>query len=179
MRVTPVIAFTSLCLTQGVSATILTDCVNAINIISPRVFIENVQRQSCEAGCRPHPDHWDMFGKDTMRELVEDGASHLGIKEGKDAFINFLDSIFQEMRSKCGSKLANAHGCKDSPELDEAMRCVDDYSQLAKIRAAPRLLPYVTAERCRKVGEYFQSSELWEKSFPACGKNYVYHCHEL
>ncbi|CAI7579804.1 unnamed protein product [Penicillium manginii] len=167
MRVTPVIALASFYLSQGVSAAIVTDCVNAINIISPRVFIENVQRRSCEAGCEPRPDHWDIFGKETMRELVEDGALHLGIEEGKDAFVNFLDSIFQEMRAKY------------SPELDEAMRCVDDYSRLAKIRAAPRLLPYVTAERCRKVGEYFQSSELWEKSFPARGKNYVDHCHEL
>ncbi|KAJ5888154.1 hypothetical protein N7495_008195 [Penicillium taxi] len=179
MRVTKAIVVTSFCLAQAASAMVLTDCVNAINNISPRVFIENVQRQSCKFGCQPRPDDWDVFGKDTMRELVNDGAAQLDIDEGKEAFVDFLESIFQELRKKCGPKFDKAHGCQDSPELEEAMSCVDQYSRVAKLRAAPGLLPYVTAERCRKVGNYFQSPELWEKSFPARAKNYIDHCHDL
>lgn len=179
MRVKQITTIARLCLTQSANTAIHADCVSALNSISPRKCIENVQRQACKVDCRPRPEHWDNFGTDTMHELVEDGAVYLRIDEGKEAFVAFLESIFQDIRTKCGVKLERGHNCQNSPQLDEAMKCVDDYSRLAKISAAPRLLPCITADRRKKVADYSQSSELWENSFPARGKNYVIHYHEL
>ena len=114
-----------------------------------------------------------------MRKLVDDGSSYLGIYEGKDGMVDFLDSVFQELRAKCGPALEEAASCQDSLAGRNAMKCAEDNSRTAKMRALKFLLPYITADRCKKVGSYFESTEMWGKSFPAQAQNYVNHCHEL
>ncbi|KAJ5220477.1 hypothetical protein N7468_009681 [Penicillium chermesinum] len=116
-----------------------------------------------------------------MHKLAEDGSSYLGIQEGKEGMVDFLDTMFQELRGRCGSAFEEAQleGCQDSLQAKNAIKCAEDNSRTAKMHALKFLLPYITADRCKKVGEYFESTQLWETSFPKHAQNQVNSCNEL
>lgn len=179
MRATQLFLTITLIFAESGIASLAPNCIKAFNSISPRRFIEAVRHESCHSGCPPQSNLWDVLERDTMRKLVADGSSHLGINEGKEAMVEFLDTVFKDLRDKCGPDLEQAASCQDSIEAKNALKCAEDNSRTMKMHSLKWLLPYITAERCKKVGDYFESPELWEKSFPAQAQNYVNNCHEL
>lgn len=173
------ISTVGVCLSPGVNATMGFSCLKAFQSLNPRRFIESIHQNSCDAGCQPRPAHWDQHGRELMRGLIEDGSAHIQIDERQDAIAEYMDRLFEGLRTKCEGKLDGAHMCQDSEQVGETMKCFDENTRFAAFRAAPGLLPYLSEDRCKRIDDYLNSPQLWDNDLPARAQTYANRCHEI
>lgn len=166
-------------LIPGVSAALGFHCLKTLHSLDTPRFVKVVQEGSCKAGCEPRSPDWASHGKEMMRGLIEDGAAYSQITDGREAAADFLDSVFENLRDKCEEKLKGGHMCQDEEQLRETMSCVKQNSRWAELKALPVLLPFANEANCKRLGEYLNSEQLWEKDIPARAQSYASHCHEL
>lgn len=173
-----IISAASVPLVPGVSAALGYYCLKALHSLDTPRFVKVAQENSCKAGCQPRSPDWASHGKEMMRGLVEDGTAHTQISEGQEAAADFLDRVFENLRTKCEEKLNGGHMCQDEEQLRDTMSCIEQNSRWAELQALPAVLPFAKEENCKRIGEYLNSSQLWEKDIPARAQPYASHCHD-
>lgn len=165
----------SISLIPGVSAALGFHCLKALHSLDPPRFIRALQDNSCKAGCQPRSPDWASHGKELMRGLIEDATIYTQNNEGQAAAADFIDRVFESLRGECEGKLNGGHICQDEGEM---MSCVKQNSLWAELNALPALLPFASEERCRLLGQYLNSDQLWEKDIPTRMQAYASHCHD-
>lgn len=160
-----------------------TSCISVLKSMGqvPGLLLENVRRQSCEAGCEPRLDIWDKYAKEAvLRPLVEDGAKHCEAPESQEAVFNFLDQIFQKIKLQCSEKLSSeSHFCDHPERLKPFVDCAKANAIPNSISSLPMVLPYMSERTCKNTNDYATSSQLWEHDFPKHLAKYIHQCHEL
>ncbi|KAL5356849.1 hypothetical protein BJX96DRAFT_171990 [Aspergillus floccosus] len=160
-----------------------TACIGSLDAMSslPGDFVENIRKQSCQAGCAPKFDHWDKYGKEAvLKPLAADGARYAGVPDAQDATFNFLDQVYQGVTEDCKDKLSqDAHLCEEPELLQPFLDCAKSKARGHAVSSLSILLPWAKEDACKKTTEYLHSSTLWDEDFPKNFKGYVEKCHEL
>lgn len=179
-QILTVFSAAGICVIPGATAALGYNCLSALKSISPRRIVENVQRHSCDAGCQPRLAESAHYWKDIIRGLVADGADYIQFNDpaAEQAMADWMDQVFEDMRSTCEPKLHDDYGCYASDLTSEVMKCIDDNTMSSMLRNAHVIFPHISEKRCKKVEEYYNSPQMWEVSFPARMKEYVEHCHD-